>query len=127
MAVSKVLITSNRFNTTVSQSLAYINDLTREMDKHLNQQIKNLKNPIFHSYIYNSKVQKNVMLLRFPGATRGYIEVDSSLLITKIVLYEGEHGISGIYNDTIIEAVKPFIGRKIQFESIVDINRMTSS
>lgn len=57
--------------------------------------------------------------IRFPGATRGHIEVDENNIIKDIKFY-GDSGIAkkephnvGIYKESIIEEVKKFIGRKI--------------
>ena len=61
----------------------------------------------------------NFMAIRFPGATRGHIEIDENSIIKDIVFYE-DSGIAkkepnnvGIYKEEIIDAVKKFIGRKI--------------
>lgn len=61
----------------------YINDLTREMDKYI------IFQPKYGSttYIYGNDINKNRMAIRFPGATRGGIELDENRVITSIYLY----------------------------------------
>lgn len=64
--------------------------------------------------------REKLMAIRFPGATRGHIEIDNNNTIVYIMFYE-ESGIAnddmpnnvGIYKNEIKELVKQFIGRKV--------------
>lgn len=85
----------------------YENDLTKEMDKHLLKKHKDFK-----SYIC-----KGNMALRYPGATRGHIEIDDNMVIVDIVLYDTAcDNIVKCYKSTIREVIKKFIGAKIIFK-----------
>jgi hypothetical protein len=102
--------------TKQPNDLQWFNDLTDEMDKHLlpcwEESLK--KGYTFGTYIYEPTRRENGMAIRFPGATRGHIEIDKNMVITNIVLYDTafEHGIA-CYKKSVEEAVKKFIGAKI--------------
>ena len=59
-----------------------INDLTKELDKHLESKIGSFK-----SYIHEEIID-GFYLIRYPGATRGRIDIDENNIITEITLYE---------------------------------------
>lgn len=95
---------------TVRKYDDYVNDLTKEMDKHL----------LFHApklgwstYLwYNFK--EDGVAIRYPGATRGHIEYDKDMIITDVVIYEDTGiGKMGCYKESVREAVKQFIGARI--------------
>ena len=55
------------------------------------------------------------MIIRYPGATRGYIELDNNNIITDIVLYSDAcFDTLKQYDVKVIEAVKKFIGYKLE-------------
>ena len=63
--------------------------------------------------------RENLYAIRFPGATRGHIEVDKDNIIIDIIFYT-DSGIAGkasnnvgIYKEDIREAAQKYIGRKI--------------
>ena len=87
----------------------YINDLTKEMDKHLLPGWPDYLN----TYLWKP-FEKDGTAIRFPGATRGHVEFDDDLVITDIVLYDtASENCIACYKPSIHEAVKQFIGSKI--------------
>ena len=86
----------------------YVNDLTKEIDKHL-ESTEWPEN--FRTYIYGDKPNNHGWYsFRFPGATRGGIKVNEDNIIEKIEFFKD---ITLIYKDSVEEAVKKFIGYKI--------------
>lgn len=84
----------------------YICNLTKIMDDNLKS-----RKTIFSTYIFEIKCD-NLWLIRFPGATRGYIKVDENEIIEDIKIYKD----SCIYID--IEGLEQklkdkFLGMKI--------------
>lgn len=52
--------------------------------------------------------------IRYPGATRGHIEVDVNDVITDIVLYKGEnYDTSEIYESNVEECFVKYIGMRL--------------
>lgn len=88
----------------------YTNDLTREMDSFLKSNNKH-----FENYIYD-KFQ-NKWIIRYPGATRGYIEVDENDIIVDIVLYHDSMETDKIYLPEIRECFSKYIGMKLVIEN----------
>ena len=92
----------------------FVNDITREMDKHL---IKDFSNIGWNTYIYERRLKKNVLTLRYPGATKGRIEVDDNMVVVDVIIYEPAEGEESIYKETAEKAVRQFIGSKITFKN----------
>jgi hypothetical protein len=90
----------------------YVNDLTREIDKHL----KGKEWPEFWCTYIDGDVPNahGWYSLRYPGATRGGIKVNEDNIIEKIEFFKD---ITFIYDDSVEEAVKKFIGCKIIISS----------
>lgn len=85
----------------------YVNDLTKEIDKHLG----NGWPEYFCTYIYGNRPnQHGWYSFRFPGATRGGIRVNADNIIEEIKFFRD---ITFIYDEGVEEAVKKFIGSKI--------------
>lgn len=86
-----------------------VNDFTRELDKHL-------KGGSFCNYIYTERIKrgedKYLVAFRYPGATRGHLELDRNNVIKDIQIYKDSRD---IYEDTVDEAVKKFIGYRLEF------------
>jgi hypothetical protein len=92
----------------------YVNDLTKEIDKHL---IGNYPDYVC-TYIYEGKPNEHgCYALRFPGATRGGIKVNEDNIIEEIIFFRD---IRFIYDDAVEEAVKKFIGAKIIIKPFED-------
>jgi len=87
----------------------WINDLTREMDKHL---LYSFDIPHWNTYIYRHRNRKNALDIRYPGATRGHIVVNNNM-IERIRFYNT----ADIYKPSVKEAVQKYIGAKLVFES----------
>lgn len=108
----KILYTKLKYDT----SNEYINDLTKFMDS----MIAINKHPKFCSaylYIWGD----NNIAIRFPGATRGEIKVNSDNVITDIIL-DDEYCFGNKQNDMrfkieLKEEIKKFIGHKIVITS----------
>ncbi len=98
----------------------YYNELTREMDKHLEQVYKE---SLEHfgwdgTYICEKDVRPNfkndVYAIRYPGATRGHIEVDENNCIVSILLYDtAVGGCVGCYENSVNDIFDKYIGAKI--------------
>lgn len=96
----------------------YINDLTEEMDKHILHPVPKLS---WKTYIYAPSFNRSHYGIRYPGATRGSVVLDEDNIITNIILYDtAVGGVIGCYKDSVNEAVKQFIGRKLSFENIAE-------
>lgn len=88
------------------------NDFTKELDKHT----KGVVEGAFSNYIYTERLKRGedkfLVSFRYPGATRGHLELDRNDVIKNVVIYKDTRD---IYNDTVDEAVKKFIGYKLEF------------
>ena len=88
-----------------------VNDLTRELDKYLIGEWL----PFWHTYIYEPDRETSKHFgIRFPGATRGHIEVDENMIIKDIRLYndtcfETHH----LYKKDVLEILSKYIGMKL--------------
>jgi len=90
----------------------YINDLTKEMDKHLLPGFI-LDEYCMLTYLWH-EFEEDGVAIRYPGATRGHIEYDKDKVITDVVIYDDTGtGRMGCYKESVREAVKQFIGAKI--------------
>lgn len=90
----------------IKKSIGHVNDLTQEMDSYLKDSISG-----FYTYIYNSKCN-NKYPIRYPGATRGHIEVDENDIIINIKLYIDKYETNTIYNDSVVECFEKYVGKK---------------
>ncbi len=54
--------------------------------------------------------------IRFPGATRGHIEIDETSVITKVVFYPrtSVYKDIGCYKESILEVEGKFVGAKLE-------------
>lgn len=113
MTEPKVLITLPELVTFEE----WTNDLTRAMDEHLRKEWESTKSH-FNTYLLVLEGERNIMVIRFPGATRGAVEFDDDMIITDIHLYDTafENTSVSCYKPSVAEAVKPFIGMKIVLE-----------
>lgn len=87
----------------------FINDITKYLDDNME-----INSPYFNNYIYDGKIDE-YWLIRYPGATRGRIEVENNI-IKNIELYED----SFCYNECVNEGVKQFYGMALDIEEEVD-------
>ena len=96
----------------IDEYIEYTNDLTREMDKYLKYKSK-------YAQTYIMEVEKikdrYYSALRYPGATRGHIEVDDNNIIIDIKLYT-DLSTDKIYEYNVRDIFKNYIGKKLLFE-----------
>jgi hypothetical protein len=93
--------------TELDETQTLHNDITREMDKHL------IYVPRYtNTYIYDT-LMGNKALIRYPGATRGYIEFSEDNIIIDIIIQDPPK--VACYKPSVNEAVKKFIGDKLIF------------
>lgn len=94
--------------TKKEHKLSYLrNDLTRFMDSHTKQ-----ITPGFYNYIYDTPFDHK-WAIRYPGATRGHIEVDEHSIIIDIKIYNDDYKTNDIYESDLEEQLTQFIGRKL--------------
>lgn len=96
--------------TKIDEYINPTNDLTREMDTYLIEKIKKLKH-VGQTYLYDHPFGKH-WPIRFPGATRGHIEVDENDIIQDIKLYTSGNT-DGIYNFNVRDCFEKYIGMKL--------------
>ena len=96
----------------VDEYIEYTNDLTREMDNYLKHKSK-------YAQTYIMEVEqirdRYYSALRYPGATRGHIEVDDNNVIIDIKLYT-DLPTDKIYEYNVRDIFKNYIGKKLVFE-----------
>lgn len=89
-----------------------VNDFTRELDKHMKREVEGA----FSNYIYTERIKRGenkfLVSFRYPGATRGHLELDKNDVIKDIVIYKDTRD---IYQDSVDEAIKKFIGYRLEF------------
>lgn len=95
--------------TKIDEYIYLTNDLTREMDTFLLSNIIKEDNS-FRTYLYS--YNSNMFLIRYPGSTRGNLEIDDNMIIKKITLYDD----NDIYKSTVIECFDKYIGMKLVIE-----------
>lgn len=95
---------------SIKDTYKIYNIITLELD---NQLKINVGGCPFKNYIYNDRYQ-NKYAIRYPGATRGHIEVDDNNIIVKIKIYHDEYHTDNIYKSTVENAMKKFIGYKFE-------------
>jgi len=105
----------------------YTCNLTEEIDKHLirKSSIKSMRTYLQKSegwsWIDKSKVEYSIAI-RYPGATRGAIsfeddgETIKNIYINPSELESSNNNYTSCYKDSVLEAVKQFIGQKIIFK-----------
>lgn len=96
--------------TKIDEDIYHTNDLTREMDS-----LRIIEDPYGCTYIYREpyKFEDHYKwLIRYPGATRGNIQVDFNGIITGIDLYDDEYHTDDIYVENIRDIFSKYIGMK---------------
>ena len=79
------------------------NKMTLELDK----MVKDSKSISgFYNYIHDEAIDGK-WIIRYLGASRGYVETNSDNVITKIVIYDS---VTNIYNKGVDKAISKFIG-----------------
>jgi hypothetical protein len=88
------------------------NEITELMDLYLVcEWRKTLRNGYCDgTYMLFDKVDKGVVVIRFPGATRGHIEIDEESIIKKIVLYPETRE---IYKKALLKELDKYIGYRL--------------
>ena len=89
--------------------LGYRNELTEELDKFCVFKHGNCR---FYNYLV--KFTDSLLLIRYPGATRGCVEVDGNGFIKKIELYKND-ALPILYKEAARETIQRFIGFQILF------------
>lgn len=102
--------------TKKEKSYGLTNDLTREMDSYLIDTIKELEY-IGSTYICYEIPINNKWAIRFPGATRGHLEVDDNMIIIDIKLYDDNYNTDKIYKNNVRECFDKYIGMKLEIIS----------
>lgn len=83
------------------------NKITLELDK----MVKDSKSISgFYNYIHDEAIDGK-WIIRYLGASRGYVETNSENVITKIVIYDG---VTNIYSKGIDKAISKFIGTNFE-------------
>lgn len=97
--------------TTIFDNRDWVNDLTKEMDKYLIGKWPES----FCTYIYDPDRETDKYFgIRFPGATRGHIEVDENMIIKNIELYNGTcFDIHILYHKEVLDILSNYIGMKL--------------
>ncbi len=88
-----------------------MNNLTKEMDKYVLGDW-----PEFcRTYMYDPDRETDKYFgIRFPGATRGHIEVDENMIIKNIALYNDTcFNIHILYNKDVLDVLPKYIGMKL--------------
>jgi hypothetical protein len=95
----------------------FVNALTEEMDKYIIYPIKGFVTYLWYETKKLEDGKGYGRAIRYPGATRGHIEVNKDGIITGIVLYEtASDNCIACYSQGVHEAVLNFIGCKIVYE-----------
>lgn len=82
------------------------NKITLELDKMVKDN-KSISG--FYNYIHDEAVDGK-WIIRYPGASRGYIETNNDNVITKIVIHAG---VTNIYSKGVDKAISKFIGTSL--------------
>lgn len=100
------LITKLKYPNDKNFNEDYVNDLTKELDKHLIGKYPDY----ICTYIYGIIPDEHGWIaIRFPGATRGAIQLDENNVIQRISLYKDIR----CYDNGAEKAVSKFIGHKL--------------
>ena len=90
--------------------------ITDTINEYLYENIKSIVDKGYCNGTYIVKYDTNLLSIRFPGATRGYIKLDNDI-ITEIKFYSDTcSGIIGVYVDKVKDSCNKYIGCKIIFE-----------
>lgn len=82
------------------------NKITLELDK----MVKDSKSVTgFYNYIHDEAIDGK-WIIRYPGASRGHIEINNENVITKIVIYDG---VTNIYSKGADKAISKFVGTSL--------------
>ena len=94
----------------------WIGDFTNDIDNFLTDDYKK-DDDSYKTYIMHTKSDKNILAIRFPGATRGHVSIDDNGIITSVVFYDETcFDIFKLYKKEVIEAINSkYIGTKIIF------------
>lgn len=97
--------------TTIFDNRDWVNDLTKEMDKYLIGKWPER----FCTYINEpDRETDKYFAIRFPGATRGHIEVDENMIIKDIKLYDVTCFDTHIlYDKKVLDILSKYIGMKL--------------
>lgn len=98
--------------TKIDEYIHHTNDLTREMDSYVTMNVSS-----FNTYIYDAKNDNGDFYsyaIRYPGATRGHIELNEENIITNIKLYDST---KDIYRKEVEDILKKYIGMKLSVSS----------
>ena len=93
-------------------------NLTRELDKYLIFDY----HKHFFSYLwgYTSGIEideYNRVVIRVPGASRGYVQVDSDLIIQKVVIYaDSIDSPWRCYKKEVLKILDAWVGKKLVIE-----------
>lgn len=103
----------------------YCGEITDFMDKYITDYHKKIHNNmkyVFRTYLYpaNRYGNENLISFRYPGATRGHIEIDKNNIIKNIKFYSntcfGEGNLDPLYDRKIEDDIKIFIGQTLVIE-----------
>jgi len=95
--------------TKIDEYIHHTNDLTREMDTYLDFKDTYIN---LHTYIYDHSITGKSYGIRYPGATRGHIEVDEDNIIIDIVLYVDSCHTDKIYKKEVWACFNKYLGMK---------------
>lgn len=110
---------------TKLRTLGHVNDLTKEMDNYLKHGTDRFYTYLFEADNPTIRSDKLYIAIRYPGATRGHIEIDKNYIITDIKLYNDACRLPNIYSDEILHCFEKYIGMKIVMEQTVKTNCIT--
>lgn len=91
----------------------YTNDLTKEMDNYLSDNLKEIKEKYGPRTYIDGNPINNTWLIRYPGATRGCIVTDNNGIITEIQLYKDDYNTDKIYGPVVRQCFDKYIGMKM--------------
>ncbi len=101
----------------------YTCKITEFIDKYILKQYDDeFQNWNFRTYLWGLEENQSFKgsAFRWPGATRGYIELDKDNIIINIVFYPdtcfGTERLSPLYDRKVEEDIKIFIGKKLVFK-----------
>lgn len=102
----------------------YCGEITEFIDKYIigyHKSIHDNMKHVFRTYLYltNKCEGQKLVSFRYPGATRGHIELDKNNIIKDIRFYSdtcfGESNLDPLYDRKIEEDIKRFIGQELIF------------